>query len=172
MFFGFGARADTGFFLAGAAAGKKYLEPEPRKNGLAPQHFYPVYNLRPFLVIEAWPPWPRAAAIVEPQNSYWKPILNAFFLISELKVSRGPESEELNSTTTSSSEADYSGTASVCSEDHEDSDIIGTAERLLTREGSRKLIKPDLLAMSQLLNFDEVRDVVSAIHLTLRSLRY
>ena len=74
-------------------------------------------------------------------------------------MSRGPESEELNSTTTSSSEADYSGTASVCSEDHEDNDIVGTAERLLTREGSRKLIKPDLLAMSQLLNFDEVSDV-------------
>jgi len=49
----------------------------------------------------------------------------------------------------SSSEADYSGTASVCSEDHEDS------EGSVGREGSRKLIKPDLLAMSQLLNFDE-----------------
>jgi len=51
--------------------------------------------------------------------------------------------------TSTSSEADYSGTASVCSEEHEDYD--GS----LGREGSRKLIKPDLLAMSQLLNFDE-----------------
>jgi hypothetical protein len=71
-----------------------------------------------------------------------------------MKISRGPESEEMNSTTTTSSEADYSGSASVCSEDHEDTDM--GPERLLTREGSRKLIKPDLLAMSQLLNFDEV----------------
>jgi hypothetical protein len=73
---------------------------------------------------------------------------------AEMKISRGPESEEMNSTTTTSSEADYSGSASVCSEDHEDSDM--GPERLLNREGSRKLIKPDLLAMSQLLNFDEV----------------
>jgi hypothetical protein len=75
--------------------------------------------------------------------------------LADLKVSRGPESEELNSTTTTSSEADYSGSASVCSEDHEDSDL-GPERLQLSREGSRKLIKPDLLAMSQLLNFDEV----------------
>ena len=77
--------------------------------------------------------------------------------ISEVKISRGgPESEETNSTTTttSSSEADYSGSVSVCSEDHEDG-----ASSDLSREGSRKLIKPDLLAMSQLLNFDEVGEL-------------
>jgi len=33
---------------------------------------------------------------------------------------------------------------------------VGERGGSFSREGSRKLIKPDLLAMSQLLNFDEV----------------
>lgn len=58
------------------------------------------------------------------------------------------ETSEVGSTSTSS-EADFSGTASVCSEED------GVEVCSLGRDGSRKLIKPDLLAMSQLLNFDE-----------------
>jgi len=58
------------------------------------------------------------------------------------------EASEANSSA-NSSEADYSGSASVCSEED------GSDTCSLAREGSRKLIKPDLLAMSQLLNFDE-----------------
>ena len=42
------------------------------------------------------------------------------------------------------SEAD-SGAGSDCSEDHEEED------------NERKLIKPDIMAISQVLNFDEVR---------------
>jgi len=64
--------------------------------------------------------------------------------------SPGGDVTDPGTSTSTSSEADYSGTASVCSEEHEDCD--GSS---LGREGSRKLIKPDLLAMSQLLNFDE-----------------
>jgi len=64
-------------------------------------------------------------------------------------TSPGGDLNDPGNSTSSSSEADYSGTASVCSEDHEDS------EGSVGRDGSRKLIKPDLLAMSQLLNFDE-----------------
>ena len=62
---------------------------------------------------------------------------------------------EADGSVTGSSEADYSGTASVCSEDHEEGEGSCSLARE-GREGSRKLIKPDLLAMSQLLNFDEV----------------
>ena len=52
---------------------------------------------------------------------------------------------------TGSDRSDYSG--SVCSDDHDEET---TSEPRLAREGSRKLIKPDFSALSQLLNFDEV----------------
>jgi len=51
---------------------------------------------------------------------------------------------------TGSDRSDYSG--SVCSDDHDEET---TSEPRLAREGSRKLIKPDFSALSQLLNFDE-----------------
>jgi spire-like protein len=53
--------------------------------------------------------------------------------------------------------SEYScGTASVCSDDHEDvGSGSGHPTPCLGRDSSRKLIKPDLMAMSQLLNFDE-----------------
>jgi len=53
--------------------------------------------------------------------------------------------------------SEYScGTGSVCSDDHEDGGMCdGHPTPSLGRDSSRKLIKPDLLAMSQLLNFDE-----------------
>ena len=75
---------------------------------------------------------------------------------SEAGETSPPGTSEVNSSSeanssTNSSEADYSGTASVCSEED------GEGHCPLGREGSRKLIKPDLLAMSMLLNFDEVR---------------
>ena len=50
------------------------------------------------------------------------------------------------------SEAD-SGVGSECSEDHEDVE--------------RKLIKPDMMAISQLLNFDEVQIIVLGVKLAL-----
>jgi len=53
--------------------------------------------------------------------------------------------------------SEYScGTGSVCSDDHDqDGGGSGHPTPSLSRDPSRKLIKPDLLAMSQLLNFDE-----------------
>ena len=48
------------------------------------------------------------------------------------------------------SEAD-SGAGSECSEDHEDVDT------------ERKLIKPDMMAISQLLNFDEVQIILRGL---------
>ena len=74
--------------------------------------------------------------------------------VEGLEVESNTGSSEADGSTTGSSEADYSGNASVCSEDHEE----GEGPCSLAREGSRKLIKPDLLAMSQLLNFDEVSE--------------
>lgn len=75
--------------------------------------------------------------------------------LTEQSRTRVLDSDESTSTPGSSDRSDYSG--SVCSDDRasDDGQDDGGTELRLSRQGSRKLIKPDISAMSQLLNFDE-----------------
>merc|ERR550519_653740 len=74
--------------------------------------------------------------------------------LTEQSRTRVLDSDESTSTP-SSDRSDYSG--SVCSDDRasDDGQDDSGMDLRLTRQGSRKLIKPDFGAISQLLNFDE-----------------
>lgn len=74
--------------------------------------------------------------------------------LTEQSRTRVLDSDESTSTP-SSDRSDYS--ESICSDDRasDDGQDDGGTDPRLTRQGSRKLIKPDFSAISQLLNFDE-----------------